>query len=126
MPNDPIKPDLDGIRRTAEDVGELPVPRTIRAQKGEAIEPPGEVPIAGGEPTAPSAWHPEDAGGRPTGETSASREAEFRRSLPRAARTPEQLGSALRRTTPTSKDPQEGRGAGPPFPGERGLEGDRG
>lgn len=117
MPNDPNKPDLEGIRRTAEDVGELPVPRSIRAQKGETLEPPGRSPLEaeagprrGRGPTRPR------GGAVPS-------EVDLRDAIPRAAQTPEQLARALRRTSPVARDPQEGKEAGPPSPGERGLEG---
>ncbi|AKU90525.1 hypothetical protein AKJ08_0912 [Vulgatibacter incomptus] len=49
----------------------------------------------------------------------------MRRTVPYAARTPEELGTALNRQGESGvRDPQRGKEAGPPLPGEAGYEGE--
>lgn len=102
-------PDMEGVRRTAEDVGALPVPRSVvedrdrRSRRERPVAPFRERPPGGHDRAA---------------------EARLRRSLPHAARTPEELGRALSHLGPLRRDPQAGHEAGPPLPGEAGLEGD--
>lgn len=111
------RPDLEGVRRTQEDVGELPVPRSAWAQKGRTPEPAGKAPVDEGRVPAASPRR------RPASED--ERQASLRSTVPRASRTPEQLGRALGRlATDRTPDPQEGKEGGPPLPGERGIEGD--
>lgn len=124
------RPDLEGARATAEDVGALPVPRSVRESKGEKL-PPGQgspfdlerglMPGAR-RPVRPAA-RPQPPFAKPTG--SREEAAELRRTVPRAARTPEELGRALSRVGDAGlRDPQRGREAGPPLPGEEGYRGD--
>lgn len=125
------RPDLEGARSTAEDVGALPVPRWVRMQKGEKLPPTEGAPFdtergllpGARRPMRPARPAPPRTGLGPT--VPREEEAQFRRSVPRAARTPEELGRALSRIGETGvRDPQRGREAGPPLPGEDGYHGE--
>jgi len=124
-------PDLEGVRNVSEDVGELPVPRSVLESKG--LTPPRDpgAPydrerglLAGARrPAAPPRRERATTEGGAV--LSREEEARLRSTLPRAAITPEQLGRAMSRGgTVGIRDPQAGREVGPPLPGERGLEGD--
>lgn len=125
-------PDLEGVRNVSEDVGELPVPRSVLESKGRNPPEDAGSPYDRERGLLPGARRPV---GPPPRERVAApgpaaigreEEAGLRRSLPRAAITPEQLGKAMSRGGAVGiRDPQEGREAGPPFPGERGMEGDQ-
>jgi hypothetical protein len=103
--------DLEGVRATSEDVGSLPVPRSVREQRERR---PLERAVRRAVPPRPSPPPP-----------SREEEARLRRSLPHAARTPEELGRALSRAGQNGlPDPQRGHEAGPPLPGDPGYHGD--
>lgn len=125
-------PDMEGVRNVSEDVGQLPVPRSVLESKGQ--RPPADrgSPYDTDRGLLPGARRPAKPAPR-TGPVPATRgaaigrdeEAQLRRTLPRASITPEQLGTAMARGGDAGmRDPQEGREAGPPFPNERGQEGD--
>lgn len=106
-----LRPDLEGVRAVVEDVGALPVPRSIREQQQRR---PLERALRRAVPPRP---RPPPSG--------REEEARLRRALPHAARTPEELGRALSRGGQDGlPDPQRGREAGPPLPGEPGYRGD--
>jgi hypothetical protein len=113
------RPDLEGVRVVSEDVGSLPVPRTIQEERAGKPLPRAlqrAVPPRSGRPAT---------GPAPAGEPTREEEARLRRTLPHAARTPEELGRALSRAGQEGvRDPQAGREAGPPLPGEPGYHGD--
>lgn len=125
------RPDLEGARATSEDVGSLPVPRSVRQEKGERLPPRtgspydierGLLPGARRPVRPPSAEQP----WRSRRTLPPEEEASLRRSLARAAITPEQVGRALSRLGETGlRDPQRGREAGPPLPGEEGYAGEK-
>lgn len=124
-------PDLEGVRNVSEDVGELPVPRSVQESKGKRPPEDAGSPYDRERGLLPGARRPvgPPPRGRPAPPGSAAigraEEAGLRRTLPRAAITPEQLGKAMSRGGVEGiRDPQRGREAGPPLPGERGLEGD--
>ncbi len=126
------RPDLEGARATAEDVGSLPVPRSVRESKGEKLPPETGSPYDLERGLQPGARRPVKLAQRQPARHDhdlalrRAEEAMLRRSLPRAARTPEELGRALARVGSTGvKDPQRGREAGPPLPGEEGYAGEK-
>lgn len=122
------RPDLEGARATAEDVGSLPVPRSVRESKGEKLPPPAGSPYDLERGLMPGARRPV----RPAPRTPArapldprEADAQLRRTHARAARTPEELGKALAKVGDTGlRDPQRGREAGPPLPGDPGYRGE--
>ncbi len=122
----PAAPDLDGVRLVSEDVGKLPVPRAVRELKGERLAPSDASPYDAERGLSAGARRPHSRSPRPAAPLSTrEEEARMRRSLPYAARTPEELGAALSRQGAEGvADPQAGKEAGPPLPGEVGLEGD--
>ncbi len=104
-------PDLEGVRATVEDVGSLPVPKSVLDQRRGT---PLRRALSRAVPPRP---------GAPVGER--EEEARLRRNLPHAARTPEELGRALSRAGQDGlPDPQRGHEAGPPLPGDPGYHGD--
>lgn len=125
------RPDLEGARFTAEDVGSLPVPRSVRLAKGQKLDSDEGSPFDTERGLLPGARRPHPparrSGAAEAHGSALTREeaAQLRRSSPRAARTPEELGRALRRIGDTGvRDPQRGREAGPPLPGEDGVRGE--
>jgi hypothetical protein len=108
--DDTEHPDLEGVRRTSEDVGSLPVPRSVVEDRTRRAVHERPVRPFRGSP--------------PAGDHDRAAEARLRRALPHAARTPEELGRALSHLGPLRRDPQQGHEGGPPLPGEPGLEGD--
>lgn len=118
--DDRPKFDLEGVAEILEDVGSLPVPRSVRESKGERLPPP-----TGALRRARAAKVDSIRPKPPIGSRAA--EARLRRRLRRAALTPEQLGRALGRYGQAGiRDPQRGKEAGPPLPGEKGIEGGEG
>jgi hypothetical protein len=106
-----VRPDLEGIRVASEDVGSLPVPRAIREEREGKPLARALRRAAPPKPPPPPSTREE--------------EARLRRTLPHAARTPEELGRALSRAGQEGlRDPQRGHEAGPPLPGEPGYHGD--
>jgi hypothetical protein len=120
-------PDLEGVRRATDDVGSLPVPRSVREEKGERLPPYRGAPLDTERGLLPGARRPV-LPSRPGTEIepppadAREEEALLRRTHSRAALTPEALARALGRVG-WSRDPQRGREFGPPLPGERGQEG---
>lgn len=126
---DPLRPDLDGVRATRSDPGALPVPRSVLESKGIKPPPPAGAPYDLERGLLPGARRPIRPPPRrvPTGGPSSPREAEaaLRRRIARAALTPEEVGRALSRLGDAGvRDPQRGREAGPPLPGEPGYRGE--
>jgi len=124
-------PDLEGARATAEDVGALPVPRSVMQSKGIPVPRRTGTPYDIERGLLPGARRPVRPGAREEpwrthGLTlPREEEARLRFSHARAARTPEQVARALSKLGDTGlRDPQRGREAGPPLPGEPGYESD--
>jgi len=127
---DAVVPDLEGVRAVAEDVGALPVPRSVMQSKGIPVPRRTGTPIDWERGLLPGARRP----ARPPVEEPPHRahrvlprdeEAQLRSTHARAALTPEQLGRALARLGPEGlRDPQRGKEGGPPLPGEKGYGGE--
>jgi hypothetical protein len=120
-------PDLEGARATAEDVGSLPVPRSVLLSKGRPVPPTTGSPYDIDRGLQPGARRPvRPAPGEPPHRAHRTlpreEEAQLRRMHARAARTPEELGRALSRLGSEGlRDPQRGKEGGPPLPGEKGY-----
>lgn len=116
-PNREPDVDLEGVMSTTEEVALLPVPRSVRESKGERLPPPMRAPIDLERPRVRKS-KPAPASPPPRFGSRAA-EARLRRRLRHAARTPEQLSRALGRYGSAGlEDPQAGKEAGPPWPGE--------
>lgn len=123
------RPDLEGARATTEDVGSLPVPRSVLESKGIRPPPNEGSPFDVERGLLPGARRPVRPAGRrtvwPGSPGPNAEEAQLRSTVVRAARTPEELGRALSRIGEAGvKDPQKGREGGPPLPGEPGYSGE--
>lgn len=118
-----IRPDLEGVQQASDDVGALPVPRSVRESKGEELGPARGAPIDEERGLLPGGRRPvkpyeEPATQSSSGAITPEEEAALRRRLAYASRTPEELGQALRRQGSAGvQDPQRGNEAGPPLPG---------
>lgn len=118
------RPDLEGVRATREDVGALPVPRSVLQSKGKPVPRRTGAPYdveRGLLPGARRPVRPLTGDDSPRAHRVLSREAEatLRRTHARAALTPEQLGRALSRVGDIGlRDPQAGKEGGPPLPNE--------
>lgn len=122
------RPDMEGARATREDPGRLPVPRSVLESKGIKPPPNEGSPFDEERGLLPGARRPVKPARRdsvlPRGTGPHADEAQLRSSSLRAARTPEELGRALSRLGEAGvRDPQRGREAGPPLPGEPGYRG---
>jgi hypothetical protein len=113
---------MEGARAISDDVGRLPVPRSVLESKGKRPPPLTGSPYDTERGLLPGGRRPL----RPPTDRRAplapgEGEATLRRTVLRAARTPEDLSRALGHIGRLGRDPQRGLEAGPPLPGEAGY-----